>query len=686
MNCPHVHRRSSVVFLFRLFILLSIWLPLSAQSKDFSSWGKYTQAELISETTVLAPGQVGTLGLRITLVDGWHTYWLNPGDSGSPIRLRFTPSPGLKVRKVLFPIPERELTGPLISFVYKHEVLLPIEVEVDSDVKPGRTLKLDVDAEWLVCEDVCIPAITKLNLDVPIGTLEQVQPGPRFGQFQATRALVPEPRKEFPHFVIKGEVASLKLPEMSNDDMVHEFFPFRASGVTNAVAKVEDGQLLLEKSNVAAVAEDRVGVLVLKSKSTGQLRGWEFGSAGWKFELALPSEGGLLWMLLSAFLGGLILNLMPCVFPILSMKLLSLMKLGKAHAREVREQNLAYVAGVLISFLAIASVLSILRSTGNLVGWGFQLQSPVFLALLTWLFFALSLNLLGVFEIDLLNANWGHKLTRLGGVWGSFFTGVLAVVVASPCTAPFMGVALGFGLSQPVPVLLAIFFMLGLGLAFPYLLFVIFPSWVRVLPRPGPWMKIMKQVMAFPMLATTLWMVWVLAQVRDMNAVIVVLAGCLILGFAFWLALWTRRMARVLLVLTLVAGVGYIYVSSDESVRAGLIEDGVWKAFSDKTLTELKGKNVFIDMTADWCLSCKVNERLVLSDEEVLAQLKAKNVTLLKGDWTQRSEEITRFLNHYNRVGVPFYILFSPKHPEGLILPEVLTKSSFLETINKEIP
>jgi thiol:disulfide interchange protein len=387
-------------------------------------------------------------------------------------------------------------------------------------------------------------------------------------------------------------------------------------------------------------------------------------------------------MWLSAFVGGLILNLMPCVFPILSIKLLSLMKLGKAHEKEVRQQNIAYVLGVLISFITIALLLSLLRSAGHLVGWGFQLQSPLFLVLLSWLFFALALNLLGVFEIDFFDAGWGGQLTRQGGSLGSFFTGVLAVVVASPCTAPFMGVALGFGLAQPTSVLISIFFLLGLGLAFPYLLFVIFPGIANHMPKPGRWMQTLKQVMAVPLLLTTIWLLWVLGQVRGINGVAAVLVGCVALGFALFLK---RRAWSVIAAVVMTAGSIFIYQSAAIAVSDSQSSE-LWKPYSDARLSELKGKNVFVNMTADWCLTCKVNERLVFDDAEVRALMQAKNVIWLKGDWTQRNEEITRFLNRYDRVGVPFYVLYSLSNPGGTPLPEVLTKSSFIDFLNKEFP
>jgi thiol:disulfide interchange protein/DsbC/DsbD-like thiol-disulfide interchange protein len=664
-------------------LALSLLMSASVNAKDFSSWRKYSQAELVAETTGFTPGGTATVGLKIHLEKNWHTYWLNPGDSGTAIHLSFKPSQGVKVEKVLFPIPEREQSGPLISFGYTREVLIPIELSLAKSLAVGRPVSLDVNIEWLVCEDVCIPAFDALHIDVPVLHLEDVAPGPDFDSFKKTRALVPQIAPEYPHFEFEGDEAKLKISGPRAQDKFIDFFPFKNSGVNNVRPQLVGDVLQFEKSNVSVAGPDRVGVLVVRSHESGKLQAYQFGDSGWKFDAKKSAENeSLWWMLLSAFIGGLILNLMPCVFPILSIKLLSLMKLAKAHPREVRQQNLACVAGVLISFLSIALLLSLLRSAGNLVGWGFQLQSPVFLVLLCWLFFALSLNLLGLYEIDLLDAGFGHRLTKHGGIWGSFFTGVLAVIVASPCTAPFMGVALGFGLAQPAYVLLGIFFLLGLGLAFPYLLFVIFPSWVNVMPRPGAWMKTLKQVMAVPLMLTTVWLVWILGQVRGMNGVAIVLVGCVALGFALFLK---RGVVRAFAVIILFLGIGLIYSAQSVSVQPENA-NGLWEPYSDARLTELKGKNVFVNMTADWCLTCKVNERLVFDNVEVQSILKAKHVIWLKGDWTQRNEEITRFLNRYDRVGVPFYVLYSLSNPAGTTLPEVLTKAAFIEFINKEFP
>ncbi len=665
--------RAGVVF------LVSLLVGFTAHGKDFSSWRKYTQAELVAENNAFAPGAPATLGLKIKLSPKWHTYWLNPGDSGTPIHLSFKMGRGAVVTQVLFPQPKREVTGPLISFAYDDEVLFPIELQLSRLLKPGDKISAEVAVEWLVCNDVCIPAFETLRLEIPVVDLKEIQPSSDFALFQKTRTLIPALAADATQFQFEGSTVRLTVPYSFNDDEIIDFFPFSASGVSNAKARVEGRILIFDKSNVPPANAKRTGVLLYKSHVSGRIESAQFGDSGWNFENASNSpRAGFLWMLISAFLGGLILNLMPCVFPILSMKLLSLLKIARADAREVRQQNLAYVAGVLISFLGIASLLSVLRSAGHLIGWGFQLQSPVFLSLLTWVFFILALDLVGVVEFSWIDAGVGDGLTRLKGLWGSFFTGFLAVVVASPCTAPFMGVALGFGLAQPTPMLLAIFFMLGLGMSFPYLLFVIFPAWARYLPRPGAWMNVFKRVMAVPLLLTAAWLVWVLAQVRGGDSVAVVVLGCLVVGIL--LKMRARRIAG----LVLLAGLTYIYHSEHRAPIES--EQSLWQPFSEPRLQSLRGEKVFVNITADWCLTCKVNERLVFDDAEVQLLLRTKKVRWLKGDWTERNEDITLFLNRYERVGVPFYVLFSARDVTGTPLPEVLTKSSFIDLIKQEFP
>lgn len=670
--------------------------PAKPEQKDFSSWRKFTTGKLIAETTAIPPGSAGKIGFYVTLADKWHTYWVNPGDSGAALRLDFRNGPGVKVNRVDMPKPERFESGPLISFAYAKEVLFPIEIEIDSKVVPGSTAKIEVDAEWLVCDEVCLPAVDTFTLEVPVAQFSSVKPTENFPLFQRFIRNLPKQVATSLQFKDGDKDSTLEIPVWTPNREFIDFFPFRGSGVNNkkpAATGAVPLVLTFQKSSAPRAGPERLGVLISRDTTTGTIEAWQFGDPQWSFsqtETALKSAVPLkeiLWMLVSAFLGGLILNLMPCVFPILSIKILALLKVGKARQTEIRKQNLGYTAGVMVSFLAIALVLSALRSAGDLVGWGFQLQSALFLTFLCWLFFALTLNLAGLFEIDFLDSGVGGKFTKLGGVWGSFFTGVLAVVVASPCTAPFMGVALGFGLTQPAPLLIAVFLTLGFGLAFPYFLLAIFPAALSIMPKPGAWMVRVKQFMAVPMLATVVWLTWVLQQVAGSFTIGVVMVGCGLILVTVFLNK-PKKVAGTLTLAVLLTMMGYIHVrtSAPKPVGSVKVQTGPWRAYTPELLTSLKEQNVFVNMTADWCLTCKVNEKLVFDEPEILELLKAKNVVMVQGDWTQKNGDITRFLAKYNRVGVPFYVLYSPRNPIGTVLPEVLTKSSFKDWIEKEFP
>jgi thiol:disulfide interchange protein DsbD len=369
---------------------------------------------------------------------------------------------------------------------------------------------------------------------------------------------------------------------------------------------------------------------------------------------------------------------MPCVFPILSIKLLSVVKQSGAELNKVRAQNFSYTAGVLASFLLIGLSLSALRSAGQFVGWGFQLQSPYFVLLSCWLFFILALQLFGLYEFTWIDGNVGGKLARQGGNAGAFFTGVLAVIVASPCTAPFMGAALGFAVSQSTEVLVAIFLLMGLGLASPYLLFGIFPSWSRVLPRPGAWMQTFKVIMGIPLIFTCVWLLWLLTNLKGVPGLTLALIGLALWFFIFWFKSQRQMIPILLSGLLVVIGVVTIYRLPDAPMSVSDSSSGLaWEPFQENSVAWNGGAPLFIDFTADWCLTCKVNERLVFDREEVIDLLQSNHVRLVKADWTRQDAAITRFLGKYQRIGVPFYIVFGPGAPDGKILPEVLTPENF---------
>lgn len=683
----------------RAYLLLLIGFSISASVEaELSSWRKASSGNFIAEQDSVSPGEKLTLGFDVRMKEGWHTYWVNPGDSGSAVRLTLTAKSGGKNFEILtgpiqFPIPERMTSGPIVSFVYDKSVMFFADAVVPDSLRIGEDLRLHLDAEWLVCRDVCIPAFDSFDLTLPVRKANDVRPSAQAEYFVTWRGRLPRPAESVVTETLNGDRARLKFAKPSDfsDFRFADFFPLRGSFLSNAMPTViqETSKQVTLEAGIREAGErlvDHYGLLILKKGR--QSIALQFGDPNYGFETPEKSKAGTvipsasaIWLLFSAFLGGLILNLMPCVFPILSIKLLSLVKQSEGRSTEVRVQNFAYVAGVILSFLVIGGLLAALRGSGALVGWGFQLQSPTFVLLLCWLFFLLGLQMLGYFEVDWLNPNVGASLARRQGWVGAFFTGVLAVVVASPCTAPFMGAALGYGLSQPVHMLMSIFFIIGLGLATPYLLFGIFPAWVRILPKPGAWMQRLKEFFAFPLFLTSVWLVWLLAQLRGNLSVGLALTG--LVGWAFVIWLKNRRLAILTSILILAGGL-YVLHDLPEPLPESLHSDAQWASFSAAAITRQASETVFVDFTADWCLTCKLNERLVLTRPDILQFVRDNNIRLVRGDWTKQDPEITKFLNNYRRAGVPFYIAFGPGAPEGRIFPELLTPEVFrreMETV-----
>lgn len=683
----------------RFFILLSLLIFgffVSAETQ-YSSWHKYTSAQFLTEDESVSPGQKISVGLDVHLENHWHSYWVNPGDSGAPVKLSLSAKIGSKELDLLagaiqFPIPERLETGPITSFVYNDEVLYLADIVLPESLPVGSRLDLKLNAEWLVCSEVCIPAIQVFDVSLPVVKGEEVKPSENAEKFVAWRGRLPRVMTSQVLEKRDDQKAELTFEKPSDFLSFHlkDFFPLRGSRLNNTRPTLVSQSAKGVKISMAtrAAGDRRADLLGLVVLTNGKdTVGLQWGDPSYGFiskngpnDKPVENKEGspLPWILFSAFLGGLILNLMPCVFPILSIKLLSLVKQSGADAKNIRLQNFSYTIGVLLSFLLVGLALWALRSAGALVGWGFQLQSPYFLLLLSWLFFLLALQLLGLYEINWIDGNLGGRLARQGGNAGAFFTGVLAVVVASPCTAPFMGAALGFAIAQSMPVLISVFLMMGLGLAFPYLLFGVFPSWARVLPRPGAWMIRFKQIMALPLFLSCAWLMWLLTQLKGDVALGLAIGGMVIWFFIVWIKSNRLAVSVAISSLVIVTGLMTIYklpdASAPNSNRDSVLN---WEPFQESNAVWDGNTSVFVDFTADWCLTCKVNERLVFDREEIVEFFKTNHIRILKGDWTRQDPAITQFLSRYKRVGVPFYIVFGPGAPNGKILSEVLTPETF---------
>ncbi len=674
------------------------------------------QVELLPETTSVAPGTTLTALLRMRIAPGWHTYWRNPGDSGLPTTLAWSVPPGIETGEIQWPVPHRLPVGPLMNYGYEREALLLVPLRVSADFSQGR-LAVAARAEWLVCREVCIPESAPVAFEIPVLRGEarvDARVQALFVQARAARpasgadwriaathdrgtlaiTLQPPPGQVLPagnpyHYAAaSGLVAHARAQTWTRHaEVLRLDVPLQAGAVPASV----DGLVVFE----AAGAGERSRALEIRAPlaavhlepgpvlATGLSGGVPADAS------SAAGEGiGLAVALLLAVLGGLVLNLMPCVFPVLSIKLLTLS--GELHCtgHGARPHALAYALGVLATFWLLAGVLIALRSAGEQIGWGFQLQSPGFVVALAALFTLLALNLAGVFEIGSRLAGTAGEAATGHGLRGAFLNGALAVAVAAPCTAPFMGAALGYGLAQPAPVALAVFTALALGMAAPFVVMACTPALARRLPRPGPWMVNFRQAMAFPLLGTVAWLAWVLGAQAGNDAVFGLIAGLVVLSLAAWTFgrfVQPARSGRTRLVAFVLAGaiaaIGLWLAWPGGSARqAAVATDSRWLAWSEETVARLRAENrpVFIDFTAAWCVTCQVNKRVVLDSPAVVRRFSEAGVITLRADWTLRDPAITEALRRYGRSGVPVYVLYRPGASAPVVLPELLTREGVL--------
>ena len=651
----------------------------------------HLHVQIIAPAAQLSAGASSEAGLYFKLDPGWHVYWQNAGDSGEPPHIQWTLPDGITAGPMQFPAPQRLPLGPLMDFGYENEVLFPFNLDAASSAKPGP-VALHAKVAWLVCREVCIPGKAELEVDRVIAAAS------------AQVAAVSLDREIYDRLV-----GRLPLPLPTADRAV---FEPTASGFRLAVSTGQretqavffpDDQNIVDNPAPQTLTPAKAGfVLDLKKDSNltanpPQLKGVIELSGGRNYEIvAMPgtvavapafSFAALVRIIGLAFLGGLILNLMPCVFPVLFLKGLALVNSGNEEKHKLRAHGFVYTAGILVSFWALVALLLGLRAAGGTLGWGFQFQSPVFLSLMAALLFFLGLSLAGQFEIGLTLTSAGGSLAAKQGYAGSFFTGVLAVVVATPCTAPFMGAAIGYALAQPAAVTFAVFTALALGLAAPYVALTLQPAWTQLLPKPGVWMDILKQAISVPIFGTVIWLAWVVAQAYGANLLLALLAIFLLLAIAGWfLGRWPAKrgataVAAVILLTVVAACVvapkkfGAAPSASTQQSSGGAAAGSTWQPWSADAVQRAlaAGQPVFVDFTASWCLSCQVNERVALDQPEVMQAFAAGNILLLRADWTREDPAITQALTDLGRSGVPVYALYTPGQSAPQLLPQVLT-------------
>ncbi len=647
------------------------------------------EAVLMADQAAVAPGGEVSIGLRLRLAPGWHTYWRNAGDAGAPPEIALSLPEGATAGPIAWPAPERIEYGPLVNFGYHDDVLLPMRVRLPATLPVGGSLPVEARATWLVCEQVCIPEEGTFRLDIPVAA--EAQPDPSTAPlFAAAAEAVPRPSPWQAQAALGPGGGSLALegPGLSRETVRSAVFLPAREGVLDNVAPqrlaIAPGRLDLALTPVAGAAAPASleGVLLLT----------DGGGRRVAYEVAAPvapfvASAMPLWQAaLFALLGGLILNLMPCVFPVLAMKAMALARMSGEARGKVRAHALSYVAGVMVCFAALGGLMLGLRAGGAAAGWGFQFTAPGFVAAMAWLMLAVGLNLAGVYEAGR-TVGAGAGLAARGGHLGSFATGGLAVLVATPCTAPFMAAALGAALAMDAPSAMAVFLALGLGLAAPYGLLAVFPGLAARLPRPGPWMERLRQFLAFPMFAAAIWLVWVLAQQAGPDAVLAVLAGGLLLAFGAWALGQAQRaggsrIALAAAALGLVGALALLPRIAAAPAEAAAPGPGA-EAWSAERVAALQaeGRTVFVNATAAWCITCQVNERVALRAEAVRTAFAARGVAYLKADWTAGDPAITALLRAHGRDGVPLYLVYPAGGGAPELLPQLLTEGIVLRAI-----
>jgi len=677
----------------------------------------HIEAELIPEKSSLRPGEPLTVALRLKMEKHWHTYWKNPGDSGLPTRIAWALPQGFSAGPIQWPAPRRINVGPLTNFGYEGEILLLTDIQVPAGLAAGSAVPITARADWLVCEEICIPGDATFSFMLPVSD-EPAAADPKWAKaIERTREQLPRELEGWNldaylrgnDLVLRLSSAQAKLTRIHNLTL----FPDQDGWIANASPQ--------RMIRTAGGYEVRVATAPAIRSKPGPLTGLIVAEPGLAKGISaavveVPVESataladeileepalspfadlGLLAALGLALLGGAILNLMPCVFPVVSIKVLGFIEQARGKPARLRAHGLAFAAGVMVSFWVVAGILLALRAQGEALGWGYQLQSPPVVAALALLFFVLALNLSGLFQVGSSLQSLAGKLRLRNDYADSALAGLLATLVATPCTVPFMGAALGFALTQPAIVAMLVFSALALGMSSPYLLLCFWPALIRRIPRPGRWMETLRQVLAFPLYLTVVWLAWVLGRQAGVDAVARLLAGLTLIAAALWLmGRWrasteTGKRATMIAALVL-AVVGCLFAWPGNKTAEAVADEvsGPWKRWSPAALASARaeGRAVFVDFTAAWCVTCQVNKRLVLESDAVHNRFEQRKVVQLRADWTNQDAQITAALRDLGRIGVPVYAVYAAgSQGAPILLPELLTQERVLRAIDEAAP
>ena len=667
-------------------LLFAPLLMAATEDKSSSIKTPHLTASLVSEHKGVVSGQPFWVALHFDIIPEWHTYWQNAGDSGNPPIIDWELPEGFSASEIHWPYPQRLPVGPLMNYGYSDQAMLLVEVTPPGALPFGQTIELLADVEWLVCKVQCIPEEGSFSLSLPVIAASRQTPSAWADAFSDARQRLPQPLPWSATVDVNASQLTVEI-DMADVDasQLHDvyFYPVSYGIVEHAARQsytVNDSALTitLTRGDLRGQSLKQLdGVLLIAERTAGGMLKRAFTVT--TSAAPVQSSSSLGFILLFALSGGLLLNIMPCVFPILSLKALQIVQSAAQTPAVVRSNGVAFTLGVLFSFAMIAALLLLLRTSGEAVGWGFQLQSPAFVLVLAWLLFAMGLLFSGLWSFGENFMGLGQQLTTRRGVVGAFFTGVLAVIVATPCTAPFMGAALGYALSQSNVTALLIFIVLGFGMALPWLLISFWPGLSNRLPKPGAWMELTKQILAFPLYATVAWLLWVLSQQVDQASLLVAFMSLVLLSFFLWCWQKLRTNTRLiykavlvlLLILTLAATLGQQHAPASASHQT----EGEWQAYDPVQLNELQrnGQAVLVNFTAAWCITCLVNEKVAISRPTVQSQLREQGVVYMKADWTNKDPRITEMLNRYGRNGVPLYLLFPGNGQDALVLPNILT-------------